>query len=187
MKYRKKRDMVMEKSLWEQFGNIKYNGKTNVSYYNIEIQRNELFQQDANSKCTDFVKKHFKIGQKSEAIVAIFRTEEIEKDYYESERPVHTVSLYLLGLSLNAAFDDAIREYLDNNLRGEFKEWYDFRYTWYLTCLYHDLAFCEEKVQHESNLQKRIFDYRLQNGKKFVTHYNKAILDKYWAMRNRDF
>lgn len=186
MKYRKKRDMVMEKSLWEQFGNIKYNGKTNVSYYNIEIQRNELFQQDANSKCTDFVKKHFKIGQKSEAIVAIFRTEEIEKDYYESERPVHTVSLYLLGLSLNAAFDDALREYLDKNLCGEFKEWYDFRYTWYLTCLYHDLAFCEEKVQHESNLQKRIFDYRLQNGKKFVTHYNKDILDKYWVMRNCD-
>ena len=59
MKYHKKRDMVMEKSLWEQFGDIKYNGKTNVSYYNIEIQRNELFQQDANSKCTDFVKKTF--------------------------------------------------------------------------------------------------------------------------------
>ena len=59
----------MKNSLWEQFGNIEYDRKKNTSYYNIMIEGDKLFQQNANVNCTQFVKKHFNIGEKHEASI----------------------------------------------------------------------------------------------------------------------
>lgn len=111
------------------------------SYYNLRICPHRLFCGDlANEtkECCAFIKKHFADGRKMEALCFPFK-----KEYNFNNRAVHMVSLYLLGLKLKDLFEGSIKNEFSKNITGE-KDWYDFKYTWFLTCLYHDTASCVE-------------------------------------------
>lgn len=112
------------------------------SYYNLRICPHRLFCGDRAAEITEccaFIEKHFTDGCKVEALCFPFKN-----DYRISNRAVHMVSLYLLGLKLKDLFEDSIKKEFKNNITGE-KDWYDFKYTWFLTCLYHDTASCVEE------------------------------------------
>lgn len=111
------------------------------SYYDLRICPHRLFCGDPAAEITEccaFIETHFTSGGKKEALCFPFR-----KDYSTSDRVVHMVSLYLLGLKLKDLFEGSIKNEFNNNITGE-KDWYDFKYTWFLTCLYHDTASCAE-------------------------------------------
>lgn len=115
------------------------------SYYNIRVCPNELFNGNSTAEireCCAFIEKHFTAGCKNEALNFSFK-----EDYRTSNRVIHMTSLYLLGLKLKVLLEGSIHDEFDTNISGD-KEWYDFKYTWFLTCLYHDTASCIE----ESNI-----------------------------------
>ena len=127
------------KSLYDEYKD-RFCGRCK-SYYNISICPDELFSGEHSAEikaCHAFIEKHFKDGRKKDALNFSFKN-----DYAVNERSAHMVSLYLLGLKLKVLFKDSIEKEFNNNITGD-KSWYDFRYTWFLTCLYHDTASCVE-------------------------------------------
>lgn len=133
-------------SLFESF-------KTKVprwSYYDIEIDPARLFSQfngDAHQNCREFINKHFRNGGKAVALRIPF-----DKEYEKEGKHEHTVVLYLLGLLFQEAFFSEIKKDLDM-LRINTTGWYnryDYMYTWYLTCLYHDTASCVEEAEGQT-------------------------------------
>lgn len=108
-----------------------------------------------NIRCRQFIEKHFREGSKSDALNFDFY-----KDYFSNEndenafRHVHMVSLYLLGLWLQDAFWSQIEKSLSNIIMD--KSWFNFSYTWFLTCLYHDTAsFIEKQILDKLNEQEK--------------------------------
>ena len=122
-------------SLLEQYGRVR------ESYYGIPIDTKVLFcNQFSQVDCKIFIDAHFTIGAKHGVL-------EISEDYQEvynrEGKHQHTVSLYLLGLVLQREFSPYIKRVLAtlmDNVR-----WYRFKYSWYLTCLYHDATSSIEK------------------------------------------
>ena len=127
------------KSLYDEFEE-KFTPRY-ASYYNIQIHPKQLFsgnRTDEKLKCRAFIEKHFTDGCKKEALDLSFR-----KSYDDSNRVVHMTALYLLGLKLGSLFKRSVQEEFNKNVSGN-TSWFDFKYTWFLTCLYHDTASCVE-------------------------------------------
>ena len=122
-------------SLYEHYQMIR------KSYYQIDIDPGDLFASPkSKQKCNQFIRDHFTRGCKKGAFAI---TDSYKKKYLSSGKQQHTVSLYLLGLAFSPSFERLIR----NKLQEFFNlgEWYRFKYSWFLTCLYHDITSCVEK------------------------------------------
>jgi hypothetical protein len=141
----------MQTNLFELFSKI------SSSYYDIPIQPENLFTRaDA---CEEFIHEHFLHGHKS----SVFEVDFLER-YKQQGKHEHTVSLYLLGLHLQGLFESEIKAYLVKYI-PEVGKWYgpkEFKYFWYLTCLYHDAASCVEEMPNYCDLccgycPKRLF------------------------------
>jgi len=131
------------------------------SYYGIEINAADLFASQYNGKknvCKDFIADHFSKGGKASALFIPW-----SDDYEENGKHIHTVSLYLLGLCFQEIFSSPLRERLSQLIPTIDKipcsdlgdSWYDFKYTWFLTCLYHDIASCIERTTLPLNPTER--------------------------------
>lgn len=112
------------------------------SYYGIEVNVNHLFlDRCAKNHCQSFIEDHFFSGGKEKALDIPFL-----EMYNQSGKHIHTVSLYLLGCAMEEVFSSEIKQSVKKALNSECK-WYeknDFFYSWFLTCLYHDVASCIE-------------------------------------------
>lgn len=102
-----------------------------------------------------------------------------QKEFESTGKHQHTVALYFLGLHLQELAARKLKEDLKERLpRSGFDDWYDFRYTWFLTCLYHDTASCIEQSNKGYFLpeRKKTLDYYL--GKYNIQHtpYNHVPL-----------
>ena len=101
-------------NLWDKYGNLRYKGlnileEKNKSYYHIEIERDRLFGGNSSEKCYkecyEFIKRHFEEGKKGAVMDVFFRNDKENKELFlHSIRTTHTVSLYLLGLSMHEIF-----------------------------------------------------------------------------------
>lgn len=106
------------------------------SYYGINIIAETLFgkaNEDNIKNCKDFITEHLEKGGKDE----VHKIPWIQ-EFQRSKKHIHVVSLYLLGLT----FQNSISEFIEGEI-GDFissHDWYDYKYTWFLTCLYHDIA-----------------------------------------------
>ena len=125
----------MENSLYSQFK------KLCRSYYNIDINADLLFDATkGKTKCRDFIKEHFTKGCKDEVF---FFPRDYKQRYYATGKHTHTVALYLLGLLLENQFSSAVFGELQTFI-PDIRDWFSYKYTWFLTCLYHDAASCIE-------------------------------------------
>ena len=125
----------MENSLYSQFK------KLCRSYYNIDINADLLFDATkGKTKCRDFIKEHFTKGCKDEVF---FFPRDYKQRYYATGKHTHTVALYLLGLLLENQFSSAVFGELQTFI-PDIRDWFSYKYTWFLTCLYHDTASCIE-------------------------------------------
>ena len=138
-------------------------------------------------------------GKKMTAISDILGTNEDIKTLSESIRSVHMVSLYLLGYSLYQCFEDDLNKYFMQYIgKSERGEEYDFRYTWFLTALFHDITSCKEvitknnetegkqSIENVIKSEKNIYDYKLQSGKKFIPKFSKDFVLEYLKKREEN-
>lgn len=161
------------KTLYEAFRKLK------SSYYDIKIDVDTLFEaNNAGIRCSELIRKHFEKGNKK----GIFHLP--DKCSYEHSiygKPIHTVSLYLLGLLLKRRFNSILRTELSKHF--DISEWYNYEYTWYLTCLYHDeLNFLEHKNRYNDEIYD-VSDSELLNGNYTFIRFKKDIYINYLKYR----
>ena len=182
-------------NLWNIYGSLKYKGRwgiieNNKSYYHIQIDRNKLFGNDSKVKCYEFIKRHFEDGKKTAVMDVFFRNDKKNKDnFLESIKPCHTVSLYLLGMSMYEIFENELKEDL-KKIMFDLDDWYDFRYTWFLTCFYHDIVSCEEAKKYymedlKDKLKYTIYNHVLASDENYKPNFSQEIIDNYWSFREK--
>ena len=190
-------------SLWENYQKLK------PSYYGIPICGNYIFEDkfSANS-CRAFINSHYVQGEKQGALDFVFK-----EDYKNKGKHQHTVALYLLGLYLQNLFDDVLKDKISglmpdrnddiirscNGKETRSCSWYDFRYTWFLTCLYHDTASCIESQPNNqwltepqktldfhlgtSDIKYTPFNYTPLRPGISLTRYSESLIKNYFYYR----
>lgn len=137
------------------------------TYYGNTVDVNDLFSGTGKKTCYRFIKDYFKHGEKEKVFSFDFYDE-----YKKEGKHVHTVSLFFMGMYLGGIFDSLIQNKLSELIN--ISAWYDYEYTWFLTCFYHDAASCIEKTRmplNTSNSQKQL-DFYLGNFNINYTPYN---------------
>lgn len=152
----------MNKSLLESFNNnlegCYYDKIINESDGKILPKINTYL--DSEYRAYKFLLNYSKSGGK-EALAMCFNE---SPEYEEKGKHKHTVALYYLGCFLRDIID---RKYCDSSYLKKFyndfnfidsKSDTSFFYSWFLTCLYHDLATSLEKEKYDKNysLEKEI-------------------------------
>ena len=120
-------------SLYDKLENI---DPQKVHYYGT--MSINIIQNLTHESAYDYITNYFLYGRKGNVFDIGFN------DKYKSEgKHEHTVVLYYLG----CLFSDLLQNNLVAHIRKflQTNEWYDFRYTWFITCLYHDTAAVIEK------------------------------------------
>ncbi len=153
-------------SLWEKYQCL------GPSYYEIPIEKDNIFRFDFSPwACRNFIEEHYIKGNKKKALEFIFNDE-----YRDNGKHQHTVALYLLGLHLKCLFDGRIKDKIHELMPvdDESDSWYDYRYTWFLTSLYHDVASCIESFPKVRNLiaQQKTLDFYLREFNIKYTPFN---------------
>lgn len=109
------------------------------SYYENSIDINNKWTN--NKEAFEFIKQYFEYAGKSK----VFKDENIEKYHKEIEnRAGHTISTFLLGIKIADCFELDMFTRDDNNM--------NFKYYWFLTCLYHDVGYVFENRKDEEQL-----------------------------------
>lgn len=109
------------------------------SYYENSIDINNKWTN--NRDAFEFIKQYFEFAGKSK----VFKDENIEKYHKEIEdRAGHTISTFLLGIKIADGFELDIFTRDDNNM--------NFKYYWFLTCLYHDVGYIFENRKDTEQL-----------------------------------
>ncbi len=132
---------------------------------------------DSEVKALSFIKSYFQIGGKEKA----FTNKIIEKHEKKLlERSIHIVSTFLLGLKIAECIGIDVTKADVNNL--------DFRYLWFITCLYHDVGYVYEGQSCCDNLRalsvdgleaiQGICDIKYLHEREFRT-YSKDKIDIY--------
>lgn len=157
--------------LWSKYFELDY------SYYWISIKDSDCIRKYfSKGDCLAFIQEHFEKGKKAEALSFPF-----QQEFEKNGKHQHTVALYFLGLYLFDLFNEPLQSKLRELIpMNELDNWYDFSYTWFLTCLYHDTASCIENLHRGPFLpeRKKTLDYYL--GKFDIRHtpYNYIPLRK---------
>ena len=132
------------------------------TYYGQELCAETLFSGvHCSQSCEALIHSYFTWGHKHE----LFHLNFIDQ-YIARGKHTHTVSLYLLGIALAGLFQDPVYRHLQSFL-PELDGWYDkdrdASYTWFLTCLYHDVASCIEqtKIPEDPTERQKTLDYYL--------------------------
>ena len=172
-------------NLFNRYSNLACN-----SYYGIPIEPENLFEQGhEQDHCEAFIRTHFEKGCKGEALN--FR-ETWEKRYKAEGKHVHAVSLYIMGLCFKDIICKKIKTKMKEILGDEVTSWYEFRYTWFLTCLFHDAASCIEMGWEEGNqgdlqsairmlgIQKTPYTYRPIKKDARLTRYDEETIKSYF-------
>lgn len=131
-----------------------------INYYGTQADIKHLLgnSNKANAEnCKEFIYRYFERGQKAKAFDIAFPDE-----YSQFGKHIHTVSLYLLGCVLKESFSSKVRDAVKCALDSECS-WYedhDFYYSWFLTCLYHDVASSiESRIPLITNEQQKHLEY----------------------------
>lgn len=164
------------------------------SYYEIDIAADNFFgkaNKDNLENCEKFIAAHLEKGGKDEV-------HEIPwiREFQRSNKHIHVVSLYLLGLTFQDSMSALIKEEIGHFILSH--DWYDYKYTLFLTCLYHDIASnieCgkipanpTEQKKHltyylgDNNIQYTIFDREL-SGDTYHPRLSASLVKNYFYYR----
>lgn len=157
---------MINKNLFEKFGTIY------ESYYWIDVSEMLFVGKDAPEKCKKFIQKHFEKGCKHKVLEVPF-FEKFETD----GKHCHTVSLYLMGILGKKHLSARLKQKLNQLMNAK---WYHFEYTWFLTCMYHDMVTCIEgtKFEKDSQERKKPLDFHLREYDIQHTPYNYSPIKK---------
>lgn len=130
----------------------------------------------------DFIKNYFKCGGKGK----VFEDDPyiIKYEYVLKERSPHIVSTFLLGI--------LIAKNLKIDLNTNNNDNINFKYLWFMACLYHDIGYVYENDYNCMNLRmvqkeglkalKEICDIKYMCNNEFKT-YKKGYIDLYFSNR----
>ena len=124
------------------------------TYYNATINPDDLFGDTGKEKCVEFIEEYFQKGGKKNVLIVPFK-----EKYTTAGKHFHTISLFLIGLTMETLFSEPIRKSLQTYPIKDLDDWYqppEFQYSWFLTCLYHDIASC---IENESAFTKTCCSY----------------------------
>ncbi len=116
--------------------------KAEWSYYDCapELEYDTLYREDASF---EFIKRYFSLGGKE----AVFKDSYLEKNSeILSQRAPHIVSTYLLGIIIAKSLEIDLNSIDGNRI--------NFKYLWFLACLYHDIGYSYEKKPCCEHLKK---------------------------------
>ena len=136
------------------FESYRSNRERMKSYYSIDTNVDDLFSCRGNEyakvACREYIKEHFDTGSKSDALAF-----EGASQYEKAGKHLHTVSLYLLGIYLEEIFENKICQKINKLIPGDGSGWYKgegtYKYSWFLTTLYHDVYSCLEAGSDADN------------------------------------
>lgn len=129
-------------------------------------------------------------GKKSGAFdMAFFQT------YLSEGKHEHTVILYFLGCLFSEIIDKQLKQHLLYHIPSII-EWYDFRYTWFLTCLYHDTATVIEENEYREgcstdinfylgkyDVKYKIFEHAWKKSQRKPYTYSEKLIKNYFKYR----
>lgn len=151
-------------------------------YYNLNqpcLEYEMLFDETASY---NFIKNYFKCGGKEK----VFKDDPyiIKNEFVLKERSPHIVSTFLLGIQIAKNLNFDINTKNNDNI--------NFKYLWFMACLYHDIGYVYENdyncahlrtVQKEGlNALKDICDIKYMCDNEFKT-YKKENIDLYLSNR----
>lgn len=169
-----------------------YECKNSYYYKNINNMVNPFTNSNNAFK---FIMQYFKAGEKEQAFE--FQDELIFK---KKGKHIHTVTMYFLGILLRDYIESINYQKLEENI-DDFRDWhYNFTYTWFLTCLYHDTGSAYErrtcnnnfkKIDNRDDFVKRVFEnydikycpFEDSNNMNGFQTYNKDIIKNYFFYR----
>lgn len=161
------------KTLYEHYQSLK------ESYYQIPINAETLFDGvKGREYCRTFIDDHFTKGGKK-------RVFSIPETYMQSYRDYgkhqHTVSLYLLGLLCRKLFCERLKSKLQELFNVS--EWYQYEYTWYLACLYHDVTSVIERDESFVSWADMVAESKLLDQDSKLLRFSKDVYINYTLYR----
>ena len=158
-----------------------YNSNQPSLKYEIQprLKYEMLFDETASY---DFIKNYFKCGGKKK----VFEDDPyiIKNEFVLKKRSPHIVSTFLLGIW--------IAEYLKSDINKNNNDKINFKYLWFLACLYHDIGYVYENDYNCMNIRmvqkeglkalKEICDIKYMCNNEFKT-YKKGYIDLYFSNR----
>lgn len=114
------------------------------SYYkNTNILINDCWESSDSDKALCFIENYFNFANKSNAFndIHLRKNRDILK-----MRSNHIISTFLLGIKIAESFN------IDCDTRSE--DGFNFKYYWFLSCLYHDIGYAYEKKNSSEQLKK---------------------------------
>jgi len=134
-------------------------------YYQKLNGKNETLDFNDESQCMELIEEYYKHGGKER----VFNFDFINL-FSTRGKHIHTASLYFLGCLLKELVDDHLRKFIVNNVQGLD---YNFMYSWFLSCLYHDTA---SSIESQPVHIKPLSYYLGKNNISHVLYDHKAIL-----------
>ncbi|HWQ97093.1 MAG TPA: hypothetical protein VN538_03215 [Clostridia bacterium] len=169
-------------SLHDRFRDLESNGA--VYYQGSSLRRVNLDFNDKN-QCSAFITEYFKAGNKGNAFSFGFN-----ELFSAKGKHTHTVALYFLGCLLKNLIDENFFQFLKFNIPDLN---YNFYYTWFLSCLYHDTAACieESPYQHQPlkfylglhNISYNVYNHRPIFALADLFTYSEPLIKNYFDYR----
>ncbi|MDD3043830.1 MAG: hypothetical protein PHF33_00005 [Candidatus Delongbacteria bacterium] len=143
-----------------------------------------------------FIEEYFKAGEKESVLNNTYLSE-----LKDNGKHIHTVSMYFLGILFRKLFEDKVKNHLISSLKNQLSYRYDFTYSWFITCLFHDYSWIQENdkfynkefsdtdscftknVIEKLHIQHIIFRHKLIDGDAFKTHYREETIKNYFHYR----
>ncbi len=135
----------------------------------------------------NFIRGTYDVGAKEKIFDVGF-----QKLFHDQGKHQHTVALYFLGCQLSNIVFDKLRDHISLYIKKT--DWYNFIYTWFLTCLYHDTAAVIEKYEYNCNSPKEldfyldrynieynVYDHMWENNKPYT--YPETLVKNYFSYR----
>lgn len=125
----------------ELFEEISSNRRRWSYYSNPNISIRGVWEDSDGDAALNFIKRYFSLANKS----GVFRDKQLcRKESYIKARSNHIISTFLLGIKIAESFN------IDCDIRSD--EGFNFKYYWFLSCLYHDIGYAYEKNRRERQL-----------------------------------
>lgn len=171
--------MKYEKTIWDLYTELfndpstwKYYSDFSVGKYNLE----NIMNNGDEAIC--FIKEYFQLGGKYEIVHDI-------SCYCTPERARHSISTFFLGILLMPLFTKQYR-----NKQMPFDNF--FLWLWFLTCLYHDMAYKIEEdktnlLSLDKFMSRRKMKYKIIGDSKIkLKGANKKTVQAYYQYRIKE-
>lgn len=135
----------------------------------------------SNNESLKFIEEYFKRGGKER----VFDNIDIRRNKKEiEERATHIISTYILGIIIAKCFNRDLKTRDCNNI--------NFKYLWFLACLYHDIGYVYENMKNCKYLKaiqtdgldamQYVCEIKYLHDREFIT-YKKEYINTYLTNR----